>query len=83
MATYTVLITVLGREPADEQALADRLARHLMRDTIDGARFAVAQVDAFEGDHLGTVRVGRGFDDTNRGIKAARKVHEAIARATR
>jgi hypothetical protein len=50
--TYTVLITVSGREPADLTALAQRVKADLETGTSNGASYEAAEVDAFEGDYL-------------------------------
>lgn len=48
--TYTLLVTLSGREPADLTALAQRIAADLEMGTAAGAGYESAQVDAFEGD---------------------------------
>lgn len=54
--TYTLLVTLSGRTPADAQALADRIAAQLENGAPDWAPFEAASVDAIEGDHLATAR---------------------------
>ena len=48
--TYTLLVTITGRQPADEQALADRIAAHLEIGDKHWAPFEAALVDVFDGD---------------------------------
>lgn len=48
--TYTLLVTLTGREPADLQALAQRIAADLETGTAAGAPYESAAVDAFAGD---------------------------------
>jgi hypothetical protein len=50
--TYTLLVTIIGRQPADAQALADRVACHLENGSDSYDPFEAATVDAFDGDHL-------------------------------
>jgi hypothetical protein len=48
--TYTLLVTLTGREPADLTALAERIRADLETGTAAGAPYESAVVDAFDGD---------------------------------
>jgi hypothetical protein len=63
--TYTPLVTITGRQPAHEQALADRIAAHLEIGSQDWAPFESATVDAVAGDRL---RDSGHVDDAARAI---------------
>lgn len=70
--TYTVLITLSGRQPADLKALADRIAADLETGTVSGASFSSAQCDVFEGDCTDAKKLPR------EGFKA-RKLHGELS----
>ena len=69
--TYTLLVTLTGREPADLVALAQRIAADLENGTAAGAAYESAQVDAFAGDCTDAKKLPKGIKQLHREFHAA------------
>lgn len=74
--TYTLLLTITDDKEYTAQEVADLVEKKLE----ENAGVASAPCDAFEGDHLGVVRLGRNLEITQRGIAQARSLHENLRR---
>ena len=78
--TYTLLVTIAhdaGAAPSTE-LLETMVQRGLEEGVREMAGVDSATVSAVEGEHLGTVRLGRNLEDVQRRIKVARELHAHI-----
>lgn len=78
--TYTLLVTIEhddGAAPSTE-LLEVMVQRGLEEGVREMAGVDAASVDAVQGEHMGTVRVGSGLEDVHRKIKAARDMHARL-----
>lgn len=75
--TYTLLVTLTGREPADLTALSQRIQHDLEAGTAAGAPYESATVDAFEGDRL-ECKPGTVGATAATGVGAKKRLHRAL-----